>query len=106
MERISVLESSAARQARERIIEALDPQTEGLCKTIDEVKRIINEQLLKDSGLSLQEQYDLWRKVELLALEGEKDLTEEERIPFETLQKNYEKYFLKRIKDIKEFTRL
>lgn len=31
---------------------------------------------------------------------------EEERIPFETLQKNYEKYFLKRIKDIKEFTRL
>lgn len=31
---------------------------------------------------------------------------EEERIPFETLEKNYKKFFLGRIKEIKEFTRL
>ena len=31
---------------------------------------------------------------------------EEERIPLEILEKNYEKYFLKRLKEIKEFTRL
>ena len=31
---------------------------------------------------------------------------EEERLSLELLQKNYERYFLKRIKDIKEFTRL
>ena len=30
----------------------------------------------------------------------------EERIPIEKLQKNYEKYFLNRIKDIKQFTKL
>lgn len=34
------------------------------------------------------------------------EFSEEERIPFDTLHRNYEKYFLKRIKDIKEFTRL
>ena len=31
---------------------------------------------------------------------------EEERIPLETLEKNYKKYFLNRLKDIKNFTRL
>lgn len=31
---------------------------------------------------------------------------EEERLPFDLLQKNYEKYFLNRIKDIKQFTKL
>lgn len=41
------------------------------------------------------------------AVEHEKMFyAEEERIPFEILQKNYEKYFLKRIKEIKEFTKL
>lgn len=30
----------------------------------------------------------------------------EKRLPLELLEKNYEKYFLKRIKEIKEFTRL
>lgn len=78
MERISIEESNVAKNAKERKIADLDSQTEGLCKTIGEVKRIVNEQLLKDSGLTLQEQYDLWRKVELLALEGEKDLTLDE----------------------------
>ena len=31
---------------------------------------------------------------------------ESERLPFDLLQKNYEKYFLNRIKDIKQFTKL
>ena len=31
---------------------------------------------------------------------------ESERLPFDMLQKNYEKYFLNRIKDIKQFTKL
>ena len=31
---------------------------------------------------------------------------EEERLPFDLLEKNYQKYFLKRIKEIKEYTRL
>lgn len=40
-------------------------------------------------------------------IEHEKALyPEEERLPLELLEKNYEKYFLKRIKEIKEFTRL
>ncbi|MEA4886686.1 MAG: hypothetical protein VB063_08395 [Bacteroides graminisolvens] len=40
-------------------------------------------------------------------IEHEKALyTEEERLPRELLEKNYEKYFLKRIKEIKEWTRL
>ena len=40
-------------------------------------------------------------------VEHEKELyPEEERIPLETLEKNYKKYFLGRIKEIKEFTRL
>ena len=40
-------------------------------------------------------------------IEHEKALYDEkDRIPFETLQKNYEKYFLNRIKEIKQFTKL
>lgn len=40
-------------------------------------------------------------------VEHEKKLyPEEERIPLETLEKNYNKYFINRIKEIKEFTRL
>lgn len=40
-------------------------------------------------------------------VEHEKALyPEEERIPFDLLQKNYEKYFINRIKDIKQFTKL
>lgn len=40
-------------------------------------------------------------------VEHEKHLyPEEERLPFELLQKNYEKYFLKRIKEITEYTRI
>ena len=40
-------------------------------------------------------------------IEHEKALyPEEERLPFELLEKNYNKYFLKRLKEIKEFTRL
>lgn len=40
-------------------------------------------------------------------IEHEKVQYEEpERLPFELLQKNYEKYFLNRIKDIKQFTKL
>lgn len=40
-------------------------------------------------------------------IEHEKVLyKEEDRLPIETLQKNYEKYFLERIKEIKEFTKL
>lgn len=40
-------------------------------------------------------------------IEHEKALyPEEERLPLELLEKNYEKYFLKRLKEIKEFTRL
>lgn len=40
-------------------------------------------------------------------IEHEKVLyPEKERLPFELLEKNYEKYFLKRIKEIKEYTRL
>ena len=40
-------------------------------------------------------------------IEHEKALyPEEERLPLELLEKNYEKFFLKRIKEIKEFTRL
>lgn len=40
-------------------------------------------------------------------IEHEKILyPEEERLPRELLEKNYEKYFLKRIKEIKEFIRL
>lgn len=41
------------------------------------------------------------------AFEHEKTLyPEEERLPLELLEKNYEKYFLKRLKEIKEFNRL
>ena len=40
-------------------------------------------------------------------IEHEKALyPEEERLPLELLEKNYNKYFLKRLKEIKEFTRL
>lgn len=40
-------------------------------------------------------------------IEHEKVLyPEEERLPLDLLEKNYEKYFLKRIKDIKEFTKI
>lgn len=40
-------------------------------------------------------------------IEHEKALyPEEERLPLELLEKNYEKYFLKRLKEIKEFNRL
>ena len=40
-------------------------------------------------------------------VEHEKQLyTEEERIPLETLEKNYQKYFLKRLKEIRDFTRI
>lgn len=40
-------------------------------------------------------------------IEHEKALyPEEERLPRELLEKNYDKYFIKRIKEIKEFTRL
>lgn len=40
-------------------------------------------------------------------IEHEKALYPEgERLPLELLEKNYEKYFLKRMKEIKEFTRL
>lgn len=40
-------------------------------------------------------------------VEHEKALyPEEERLPLELLEKNYEKYFLKRLKEIKEFNRL
>lgn len=40
-------------------------------------------------------------------IEHEKALyPEEERLPYEILQKNYQKYFLKRIKDIKQFVSL
>lgn len=40
-------------------------------------------------------------------IEHEKALYPEgERLPFELLEKNYEKYFLKRLKEIKEFTRI
>ena len=40
-------------------------------------------------------------------IEHEKQQYEEaERLPIELLQKNYEKYFLNRIKDIKQFTKL
>jgi len=40
-------------------------------------------------------------------VEHEKQLyTEEERIPLETLEKNYQKYFLKRVKEIRDFTRI
>lgn len=39
-------------------------------------------------------------------IEHEKTLyPEEERLPCEVLEKNYEKYFIKRIKEIKEFTK-
>lgn len=41
------------------------------------------------------------------AIEHEKSLySEEERLPLDLLEKNYEKYFLKRLKEIKEFNRL
>ena len=40
-------------------------------------------------------------------VEHEKQLyPEEERIPLERLEKNYQKYFLKRIKEIRDFTRI
>ncbi len=40
-------------------------------------------------------------------VEHEKQLyPEEERIPLETLEKNYQKYFLKRVKEIRDFTRI
>jgi len=40
-------------------------------------------------------------------VEHEKQLyPEEERIPLETLEKNYQKYFLKRVKEISDFTRI
>jgi hypothetical protein len=40
-------------------------------------------------------------------IEHEKALyPEEDRLPLELLEKNYEKYFLKRLKEIKEFNRL
>ena len=40
-------------------------------------------------------------------IEHEKALYPEgERLPLELLEKNYEKYFLKRLKEIKEFTRI
>ena len=40
-------------------------------------------------------------------IEHEKSQYEEyERLSFDLLQKNYDKYFLKRIKDIKQFTKL
>lgn len=40
-------------------------------------------------------------------IEHEKILySEDDRLPIEILQKNYEKYFLKRIKEIKEYTKL
>lgn len=40
-------------------------------------------------------------------IEHEKEQYEEsERLPFELLQKNYEKYFISRIKDIKHYTKL
>lgn len=40
-------------------------------------------------------------------IEHEKTLyPEEERLPLELLEKNYNKYFLKRLKEIKEYTRL
>ena len=40
-------------------------------------------------------------------IEHEKVLyPEEERLPLELLEKNYNKYFISRIKEIKQFTRL
>ena len=40
-------------------------------------------------------------------IEHEKQLyAEEERLPIETLQKNYEKYFLNKMKDIKQYLKL
>ena len=40
-------------------------------------------------------------------VEHEKNLyPEKERLPLEVLEKNYEKYFLKRLKEIKEFSKL
>ena len=40
-------------------------------------------------------------------IEHEKELyPEEERLPLELLEKNYDKYFLKRLKEIKEFSKI